>query len=167
MSLGLDQLRELVVSYLADSGIAAVTAWGDRGRQLGDCPVVAVSLRKCSAGQSGFANYLGEQYNTELEQWEEIYARKVSVTLGLDIYAPVDVGEEAVVTVFDQLVAALAYGAPAGMNLDDISCGETGYDEGERLLKRTVEAGCSLYLYAVTAPGETFLDFRVKGGLLT
>ncbi len=167
MSLGLDELTGLMVSHLTDSGIAAVSAWGDQGRQLGDAPVVSVSLRKCSTGQSGFANYLGEQYNTVTGLWEEIYARKVSLTLGLDIYAPVDVGEEAVNAAFDQLVYALTQGAPSGMNLEEISCGETTYDEGERLLKRTVEAGVSLYLYAVATAGETFLDFRVKGGLLT
>ncbi len=166
MSLGLDEVRELMVSHLEECGLSVVTAWNNEGRQFDGVPVVAVSLRKCSAGQSGFANYLGERFNDVTNLWEEIYARKMSVTLGLDIYAPVGVGEEAVIAVFDQLVEALTQSAPSGMNLEEFSCGETQYDQEERLLKRTVEAQCALYLYAVATAGETFLDFKVKGELI-
>lgn len=132
-----------------------------------DCPVVAVSMRSCTAEQSGFANYLGERKNTETGIWEELYARKINVILGLDIYASVELGETAIELVFDQLVEALTIQSMDGMTLGEISCKETGYDEGERLLKRTVEAEGMLYLYAVAEAGETFLDFKLKGGLLT
>lgn len=165
MSLGLDELRGLMVDHLRGYGIAAVTAWSGAGRKFGDEPLVSVSLRRCSAGQSGFANYLGEKYNEDTGNWQEIYARKVDVTLGLDIYCPVELGEEAVDAAFDQLVVALTEGAPSGLNLEEISCGETGYSE-EGVLKRSVQAVCALYLYAMAEAGELFLDFKVKGGFI-
>jgi hypothetical protein len=39
------------------------------------------------------------------------------------------------------------------------------YDPAQRLLKRTAEAVCTAYLYAVTEPGGTFLDFEIRGGI--
>lgn len=167
MSMGLDEIRSLMVAHLEGVGLCAVSAWGEGNRLERDCPVVAVSLRGCQAVSGSFANYLGERLNQETGVWEEVYGRRVSVTLGLDLYATLAVGEEAIVATFDQLVEGLTTNGLQGMNLTAISCGETAYDEGERLLKRTAEAECEFYLYAVCAEGDSFLDFRVKGGLAT
>ncbi len=166
MSLGSDELRGMMVSHLRDCGIGAVSAWGGDDRQFDGQPLVAVSLRNCATGESGFANYLGEQWNEGLQCWEEIYARKVALTFGLDLYGPVELGEAAILAVFDQIVVALTEQKISGMNLEEVSCGETEYDQGERLLKRRVEVGVTMYLYAVAGAGATFLDFKVKGGLL-
>ncbi len=165
--LGLDELRDLIANHLSEAGLCTVTAW-ESGNRLGrDCTVVAVSLRSCSVGTGGFANYLGERLNQGSGLWEAVYGRRVSATVGLDLYASVGVGEVAVVAAFDNLVAALTETPPEGLNLETISCGETVYDEGERLLKRSVEAECTFYLYAVSVEGDSFLDFKLKGGLMT
>ncbi len=165
--MGLDDIRGAIASHLREAGLEAVTAWEGGVRLEGDCPVVAVSLRKCAVGEGGFANYLGEQWNGDTGLWEAVYGRRVSLTLGLDLYASVAVGAGAVETAFGHLVTALTETPMEGMNVEAISCGEIGYDEGERLLKQTAEAECALYLYAVSAEGDSFLDFKVKGGFMT
>ncbi len=166
MSMGLDQIGSRIATHLEQMGMCAVTSWDGGNRLERDCPVVAVSLRGCQSKNGSFANYLGEQLNSDTGGWEEIYGRRVTLTMGLDLYATVAVGECAIVQAFDQMVEGLTTNGLDGMNLVTISCGETVYDEGERLLKRTVEGEWDIYLYAVCAEGDSFLDFRVKGGLL-
>lgn len=165
--MGLDDIRGAIVDHLRAAGLEAVTAWEGGGRLERDCPVVAVSLRKCGVASGGFANYLGERLGEDSGLWEAVYGRRVTLTLGLDLYASVAVGGQAVEATFEKLVTALTENPMEGMNLEAISCGEIGYDEGERLLKQTAEAECQLYLYAVEAEGDSFLDFKVKGGLTT
>ena len=86
MSDGLDKIRERMADYLNAQGVAAVTAWPAEERLRREGAVAAVTLRACQAGPAGFQSYLGERYNQETEQWEEIYGRKVQLTFGLDLY---------------------------------------------------------------------------------
>ena len=90
MSDGLDKIRERMADYLNAKGVAAVTAWPAEERLRREGAVAAVTLRACQAGPAGFQSYLGERYNQEREQWEEIYGRKVQMTFGLDLYAPAE-----------------------------------------------------------------------------
>ena len=63
----------------------------------------------------------------------------------------------------DQLAGACAGAGPEGLDIRELSCGETGYDRDSRLLKRPAQAVCTACLYAVTEPGGAFLDFEVRG----
>lgn len=163
MSSGLERIRERMAEYLNKNGVQAVTAWPREERLERADAVAAVSLRGCQAGPSGFQDYLGQRYNQEAERWEELYGRRAALTFGLDLYAPVQGGGEALQRAFDRLSAALAAGGPAGLEVQEFSCGETGYDQSGRLLKRPVQACCAAYLYAVTEPGGLFLDFEIRG----
>lgn len=163
MSMGLEKIRESMCSFLSQRGLQAVAAWPRREREELSGAVVSVALRRCEAGPSGFRDYLGERWNEETQEWEELYGRKTRLTFGLDLYAdPLD-GEGVIQDAFDQLAEALQGDGPAGMRIVELSCGETGYDQSGRLLRRNVEAVCSAYLYAVTQPGGAFLDFEIRG----
>ena len=97
--------------------------------------VAAVTLRACQAGPAGFQSYLGERYNQETEQWEEIYGRRVHLTFGLDLYALPQAGEAALQTVLDTLAQACAGAGPEGLAIQEFSSGETTYDGDSRLLE--------------------------------
>lgn len=165
MSMGLEKIRESMCAFLNRQGLATVTAWPRREREELSEAVVCVSLRRCEAGPSGYRDYLGERWNEETREWEELYGRKTRLTFGLDLYADPLEGESAIQTAFDRLAQALQSGGPEGMKLAELSCAETVYDPGGRLLRRSVEAVCSAYLYAVTQPGGAFLDFEIRGEL--
>ncbi len=160
---GLDTLRERMAAYLQAQGLRAVTAWPHEKRLRRDGAVVAVSLRSCAAGPSGFKDYLGERYNDESQSWEELYGKKAEVEFGLDLYATQNVGAAELQTAFDRLANALQAGTPEGLAVKTFSCGETTYDQSEGLFKRTAQVVCTAYLYAVCDEGGTFTDFEVRG----
>lgn len=164
MSGGLDKARERMADYLKAQGLTAVTAWDRGARRATAGAVVCVCLRGCRTGPTGFRDYLGERYDPVTERWEELYGKRAKLTFGLDLYADAQAGEEAIQEAFHRLTDALSGGGPEELTVEEISCGETEYDQDGRLMKRTVEAVCGVYLYAVTEPGGTFLDFEIRGG---
>ena len=163
MSMGLERIREKLADYLTKQGVPAAAAWPVKEREKLTGAVAAVSLRGCSAGPSGFQDYLGERYDAESGQWQELYGRKAELTFGLDLYAPAETEGEVLQAAFDTLADALTKGCPQGLSLVEFSCGETVYDKQARLLRRPAQAVCQAYLHAVTRPGGLFVDFELRG----
>lgn len=162
---GLDDIREQMTKYLEEQGIQAVSAWPHGMRSETEGAVAAVSLRKCDGVGVGFRDYLGERYNVESGQWEELYGKRITLTFGLDLYAGTgeEAGEAQVRVAFDRMVQALQSAGPAGLKIKEISCGETDYDGTAGRYRCPAEAVCEAYLYAVADEGGAFLDFEVKG----
>ena len=166
MSVGMDAVRERMAEYLTGQGVAAVTAWPPEERQALEGPVAVVSLRGCRAEPGGFQNYLGERYNQEKGMWEELYGQRVTLTFGLDLYAPARGDGAELQGAFDALTQALTLGGPQGLPVQEFSCGETEYDAGARLRKRSVQAVCRAFLRAVEGTEDVFFtDFELRGGL--
>lgn len=163
--VGLDEIRERMAEYLRERGVEAVTAWEERGAQRRGETVVAVSLRACEGGPSGFRDYLGERWDEASGSWQELYGRRVRLTIGLDLYAPRGDGggETALRHAFDAVCSALREGGPGGLRILKLSCGEPGYDRDMDLYRCGAEAVCEAYLYAVADEGGTFLDFELRG----
>ncbi len=165
MSVGLEQVREEMARYLREKGVRARTAWPpERPREL-ERPEVLVSLRGCRMGPGGFQDYLGERYNPETGRWEERFGRRAELTLGLDLYVPLRLGGEGMQSALDALAGALLEGGPEGLNVQEFSCGETGWDESGRLLRRGVQAVCGCWVCAWGETDGVFLDFELRGGL--
>lgn len=163
--MSLDSVRERMAEYLREQGVPAVAAWPGQERLARGEPVAVVSLRECEAGPAGFQDYLGERLDERTGLWEELYGRRVTLTLGLDLYAPPETEGERLQRAFDALAQALTRGGPDGLHVQSFSCGETAYDRDSRLLKRPAQAVCGAHLYAVARPGEAFLDFELRGEL--
>lgn len=161
---GLDRVREGLTKFLEERGIHAVTAWPEESRKRHGAPVVAVSLQEVRSGGSGFQNYLGERYNPESRQWEELYGKKLDLTFGLHIYGGREGGAAGCAAGFDALAGALSAGEPKGLRLGSLSCGETAFDQetGMFLCPAKLEAAAWLYAAARENGGE-LLDFEVRG----
>ena len=158
-----ETIRERMAEYLTQKGIDAVCAYPDRKRLRNTGAVAAVSLRACQGGPGGFQDYLGERYDPERGQWQELYGRKLTLTFGLDLYAPQPGGAAELQAAFDRMAQALRQEGPPGLRLVELSCGETQFDQEAGLYRLSVEAVCQGYLYAVTEEGGAFLDFIVRG----
>ena len=165
MNTGLEQIRQTMADYLCQQGVPAVTAWPAAPRQEWTEPVVVVSVRGCRAGSASFQDYLGERYNPETGRWEERFGRRAELTLGLDLYVPLRLGGEGMQSALDALAGALLEGGPEGLNVQEFSCGETGWDESGRLLRRGVQAVCGCWVCAWGETDGVFLDFELRGGL--
>ena len=64
---------------------------------------------------------------------------------------------------FDRMAGALLTGGPAGLAVEEFSCGETGYDPESRRLKRPAQAVCTAILYETVRAGGEFVDFELRG----
>lgn len=163
MSVGLEQVSRELAGHLSGRGVPAVTAFPASPRREETAPVTVVSLRGCRTASSGFQNYLGECYQEETGRWEERYGHRAELTFGLDLYAPERGDGEALQKAFDALAGVLLLDGPEGMELKELSCGETVRDGESRRLKRPVEAVFALYLSAVVDAGGIFTDFELRG----
>ena len=163
MSAGMEQIRAQMAEHLNSHGVVAVTAWPDSGRTEEDRVVAVVSLRGCQVGPAGFQNYLGERYDQETGLWQERYGRRARLTFGLDLYAPKQGSGQQVQEAFDRMAGALLTGGPAGLAVEEFSCGETGYDPESRRLKRPAQAVCTAILYETVRAGVEFVDFELRG----
>ena len=76
-------VRERMAEFLNRKGVEAVCAYPDGGRTRRDGAVAAVSVRACQGGPEGFRDYLGERYDEATGQWQELYGRRITLTLGL------------------------------------------------------------------------------------
>ena len=159
----LERIREAMTAFLKGEGVAALAAWPGEDLERPEGPVTAVSLRACQGGPGGFQDYLGERYDQESGRWQELYGRKMMLTFGLDLYAPQPGGGAEIQTAFDRMAQALRQDGPPGLRLVELSCGETEFDQEAGLYRRSVEAACQGYLYAVTEGDGAFLDFIVRG----
>lgn len=159
----LDKLREDVAEFLRERDIDAVAAWdaGERVRRKN--AVVAVSLRGVQGGPAGWMDYLGERLDPGTGRWEELYGKRAKITLGLDIYTPESAGEAECAAAFAKLSEALVGGKPAGLNLEELSCGETAFDRAAGLFRCPAQMTCRVFLYAKRTEDGVFTDFEVRG----
>ena len=160
---GLDTIREHMTAFLRAQGVSAVTAWPDEARAAPNSAVAAVSIRRCEGGPSGFQDYLGQRFNPDTGNWEELYGKQLTVTFGLDLYGERTGGAAACQAAFDAMAAAFQQGGPAGLAVRTFSQGEVKYDKDLGLFRCPVEAVCQCFLYAVADEGGQFLDFEIKG----
>ena len=162
MSGGTQQLCQAMVAYLPSCGVLAGTPFPQTLRKE-EGPVAVVSLLGCQAKSAGFQDYLGERFNEQTGQWEELFGKKADITFGLDLYATQQGDGQQLQTAFDQLAGALILGGPQGMRVEEFSCGQTEYDGESRRLRRPVQAVCTVYLSAVEESGGEFVDFELRG----
>ena len=165
MSGGLENIREQMVDYLKERGVQAFAAWPAGERPVQEGALVVVSLRGCQAGPLviPLSQVVLKAGGTGL--WQELYGRKAALTFGLDLYAPRGQGDVGIQTAFDQVVQAFAQGAPQGLAVQEVACGETVYDGQAKRMKRPAQVVCQAYLYAAAQPGGLFTDFELRGGI--
>ena len=152
----LDTVRERMAGFLRERGVAAVCAGPDRARPRPAGAVAAVSLRSCEGGPAGFRDYLGERWNRESGQWEELYGRRVKLTFGLDLYAARGAEAQAA---FDRVAAAIHQEGPDGLKVLAFSSGALEYVEEWRLFLCPAQAVCEGWLCAVAQEEGAFPDF--------
>ena len=163
---GLEQLREEVAEYLREAGVDAVTAWSSENRTRRNKPVTVVSLREVQGGPAGLADYLGEWLDPETGKWEELYGKRAKLVLGLDLYAPESAGEAGCAAAFAKLSEALTGGRPAGLAVEELSCGGTAFVREQGLFRCPAQMTCRVFLYAKLIEDGVFTDFEVRGSLI-
>ena len=150
--------------WLEQRDIPALAGWSGEAHPRVERPTVVVTAREYEAGTGGFFHYLGERYNEDTAAWEECYGRKLRVSLGLDIYWPETGREKDSQQLLEKLVQVLTLERPEGLGVEQVTCGETLWEEEKRLLKREVTVKCTAWLVAQADADGEFLDFELRGG---
>ena len=104
-------IRQAMTAFLAEAGIAALSAWPKEGRKT---PVAVVQVKEVEAGASGLQNYLGQTYDPAARQWTERYGRRITVKFGVTLYSPEAAGESGCQALLEQVAQALMERGPAG-----------------------------------------------------
>lgn len=157
---GVQELRQELAKYLTGQGLEAVPAWGEEKRQRLGTAVAAVSLRGMECKGSGLQDYLGERFDRERGQWEELYGKTVELTFGLDVYAAT---AEEVHRGLELLTAALDRDGPAGMKMVELTTGEPTYKQESKGYVCPVQGRFQVWAVAVDREDGSFLDFEVRG----
>ena len=156
----LDKIREHMADYLREKGLDVVCAYPEFTRVRKSTLVISLALRSCEGGPSGFRDYLGERYNEETENWEELYGRKITLNFGLDLYGTTG---RIAQSGLDTVAEAFHLENPSGLTVLGFSGGTLSYDSDMKLFHYPAEVTCEAFLYAIADEGGTFLDFEVKG----
>lgn len=157
---GMEELQRALVDFLLEHGLSALTAWSEDKRLRPGQAVAAVSLRALECAPPGFQDYLGERYNEETGQWEELYGRKAQLTFGVDIYGST---AETVRAGVNTLSLALSRDGPAGLRPVELHVGETAYQESARRYLCPAQVRFTAWLAAVAGEDGSFLDFEIRG----
>lgn len=156
----LDTVIGAFIGVLRDSGIDAVREYP--GTRLGrkTAPVVCVGAKSGKLSGSGMGEYLG----TDRYDGREIYALRLELVLGMDIFAPPGY-EGGCLSVFEK-ISSLLPRLPSGLRPSALVSGEVLPDADTEMLRSGCEMHCTASLLG-EADGETgeFLDFKLKGVL--
>ena len=153
-----------VARWLAERGVPAREGWSGKLRPPLNGPTVVVTVRGMQALPGALARSLGEAIDEETGGWREFYGRRLTLELGLDLYAPEETGQEELGAALDALAKALSADGPPGLRLEKLTCGEIGWDKSQRVLRQEVSGTFSAWLEAGVEENETFLEFELRGG---
>lgn len=161
----LRNLQEILAAYLQSQGIPARSAWPREDKPLATEPLVLVKVKEVEALPVGLQGYLGDVTDSTNGHVREVYGRRASVRYALELYSPVQSGEEGCRAMLDAVAGALQVGAPEGLTLDSWSMGETAFQKASGMFygRLLVQGRC--LLVAETDETGAFLGFEVKGAI--
>lgn len=161
----LDKIMELVRDTLADDNTDAFVCGYPAGmKKRREKPVVAVYMKGGSGIPPGFYEYMGMRYNPDLDDYTELYGKKLDLTLGLYIYSPKipEFGADACMAVLRRILERLS-AIPGCLKVKEIQCGETMYDDKTDMFLCPAELKCTAFMYAEKQDDGEILDFILRG----
>ena len=161
----LESIISAVCSWLEGLKIRAAAAYIPGASKRHAAPIVTVGLQTGAAMSCGQVDYLGIKTD-ETGASRELYAKRVELTLGLDIWAPrtENGGAQACADLFGTMAAQIPT-LPSGIRVREITCGETRFDETAGMYLCPASMTTAVYLYAEADEYGIFTDFYVKGVL--
>lgn len=160
---GLHQIRDAVIRTLESGGITAIPAYAGTAKQYVE-PVTAVSVSEAAGKPSALCSYLGERWDEDTCTMQELYGRRLEVTIALEIRAlDADSCESTMETVAELLIHSL----PSGLRCGELSWNPVVWDQTNRVYLRAGKFCCQAYFIAESDGDSStaFLEFILKGVL--
>ena len=154
----LDTIIGALADVLTQGGINAVQEYPGTRPVRRNEPVVCVGVKSGRLTGSGMGEYMG----TDKTDGREIYALRLELVIGMDIFAPVDY-DGGCISVLEK-ISSLMPVFPSGIKPSAIVSGEVAPDYDTEMLRCNAELHCTASLTCQTdeETGE-FLDFVLKG----
>ncbi len=158
------QVVRAAVRAIARAGCAATEAYSEETLRRCEAAVAAVGTRCAQIEGAGMVTYLGLRTDEETQAVREVYGRKMTLTLSIDVFAPRTLGAAGCGEAAETVTLALAEALPEGLRLRALRWEETKWDKASGMFRRCAQAEYAAYFVAETAEDETvFTDFVLKG----
>jgi hypothetical protein len=150
---------------LTEAKLTAVPAWTGAAKRYSGA-VVAVDVAEVAGKPMALGNYLGETYDEVRGTIRELYGRRLSVSISLEVRAVTaedcEKGCEAAAD------ALLSGGLPSGLRFEEQTWEAVSWDQSNQMFLRKGCVKAQAYFIAKTDQ-ETgiLLDFTLKGVLST
>lgn len=168
MTNGLTQVKMALVQALESQGLAAVMAFSPGWARHWAQPVAAVGLRTGESREVGLGSYLGTRTDPETGASREIYGKKLTLELSVDLYAPADSGAEGCDQALETLHRVLMTDLPSGLKPAELKWEEVQWSEETAMFLRKGSLSCQAWFTAeTTEEGVLLRDFILKGIVTT
>ena len=160
----LDAVLDEVVAALKGAGVCAFRAFPETAEALPADGGVSVGVDSYAVNCSGLGDYLGTRAAGGGKAEKELYGKRLSLTLGLEVFVPFGPGGAAGCDrAADRLRDALP-ALPQGLRVLEMDCGEVNADEELGAYRCRCTVKCLAFLVAETDGEEPeFTDFKLKG----
>lgn len=158
------QVRAAVIEAIEKAGCAGAAAYEqERMKRYADA-VCTVGVRTAKIMEAGLAEYLGRHTDEATLSTKEVYGRRMTIALSLEIYAPREKKAAGCETAAETVTQALMTALPEGLRLKSLCWEETAWDSVSGRFRRCGCAEYAAYFTAEAAEEETvFTDFILKG----
>lgn len=157
----LTQVREAVITALAEAGLTALAAYPEQRAKRYSCPVATVSVGTAEGRTMGFCNYLGEVYDEDAGTVREVYGKLLEGTITVELRAERAADcEKGCETAAEVLLGKL----PSGIRQGELRWDALKWERTTGMFSRSGSLRCQAVFTAQgQEDGEAFLDFILKG----
>ena len=160
----LQQVKTAVVDALESAGLTAMSAYSEEQLKKYATAVTAVGLREMRLTESGTMEYLGEKYDAVRDATLEVYGKKMTLALSLDVYAPRALGAEGCEAAAEEITQVMMSALPSGLRVKELAWESTEWDKTYGMFRLSASAEYEAYFTAETAEETAvFTDFILRG----
>ena len=160
----LQQVKTAVVDALEGAGLTAMGAYGEEQLKKYTTAVTAVGLHGMQVTESGAMEYLGEKYDAMRCAMLEVYGKKLTPSLSLDVYAPRTLGAEGCEEAAEEITQVMMSALPSGLRVRELTWGKTEWDKTYGMFHLSAQAAYEAYFVAETEEETAvFTDFILRG----
>ena len=160
----LQQVKAAVVDALESAGLTAMSAYSEEQLKKYTTAVTAVGLREMRLTESGVMEYLGEKYDAVRDATLEVYGKKMTLALSLDVYAPRTLGAEGCEEAAEKITQVMMSALPSGLRVKELRWENTEWDKTYGMFRLSAQAAYEAYFVAETAEETAvFTDFILRG----
>ena len=161
---GVQQVKMALTEVLDGAGLAVMSAYSEERLKKYSTAVTAIGLHEMNVTESGAMEYLGERYDAVHDTTPEVYGKKLTLVLSLDVYAPRTLGAGEFEDTAEKITQTMLSALPSGLRVRKMEWGQTAWDKTYGMFRLSATAEYDAYFTAeVEENTAVFTDFILRG----